>query len=184
MSKRHPLLICFVLRFKDRHKSNFFPITSTLHIVQLLSLLRRLGGCVRIFRVFHPCVVPGIIDSVISTPPKHRRTKYSHCSTTDYENRGGPVTVTTVISFSSIRSVPSEVCTYTVRTSPNSQTPKIVCKTDLAAYMKLASEGGIHTFKNSTPTLENMWVIGDVILMLNKPATHRRKPNTPVIILP
>jgi len=45
--------------------------------------------------------------------------------------------------------------------SAKSQTPTRVCNTDRAA-------------------LENMWVIGDVILMLSRPATQSKNPNIPV----
>jgi hypothetical protein len=57
MSKRHSLFICLVLRFKDRNKSVFFPVASTFHIGQLLSLWR-FGGRIRVLYMFRPSVVP------------------------------------------------------------------------------------------------------------------------------
>ena len=63
-------------------------------------------------------------------PQKHLRGRL-HRATADYENRSGSVTVEP--AFCQIN--PNEQgSTYTVRMSPNSQTPNKVCKTDLAAY--------------------------------------------------
>ena len=38
--------------------------------------------------------------------------------------------------------------------------------------------------QNKTLTLENIWVMGLVTLMLNNPATQSKKPKTPVTKLP
>lgn len=61
MSKRHRLFLCFIFRLKDGHKPMLLPVTSSFHIIQLLSLWR-FGGRARVLQILCPRIVP---ESVI-----------------------------------------------------------------------------------------------------------------------
>ena len=84
MSQRRSLFIGLVFRFEDGYEPVLLPITSPLHIVQLLSL-RCLGGCVRILNMLRPRVIPETmierLDSFKTLPEPN-----SHCATADDED--------------------------------------------------------------------------------------------------
>ena len=63
MSKRNRLFIHLILRFNNRREPVRLLVTSTLHITRSLCLWR-LGGCLRILRVLHPCVVPDNLNEL------------------------------------------------------------------------------------------------------------------------
>ena len=75
--------------------------------------------------------------------------------------------------------------TYTVRMSPKNWMLSAVWRMERAACVEeLLDQADASVPVKTKLTLENMWVIGLVTLMLNNPATQSKNPNMPVTRLP